>query len=130
MITLCTALNNNNHLKIINVRGNNLVDKHLIALSEVLCTNSTLQYISMAYNEIGDKGLESVLECLAKNTGLTHLELQYNKITSKGKKLYEEKCLLVRAVKLIDIKNNDLREEVKKKRSKESRKEIMVLVLD
>ena len=87
---LSEVLVNNNKLRSLNLRGNNITDKGAKFLSEVLVNNNKLRSLNLSVNNITDKGVKFLSEVLVNNNKLRSLNLSYNNITDKGVKLLSE----------------------------------------
>ena len=83
--TIADGLRDNTTLETLELSGNQLRDKGIYHLTQVLAThNSTLQKLYCGTNGITDHGAQYIAQLLKKNRVLTRLDLSFNEIGDRG----------------------------------------------
>ena len=81
------ALERNTKLTYLQISGNNLNDRDMEQLAEIVThSNSTLRALSLTANNFGDDGLLSFANSLAGMRALRFLDVQRNRLTDRSKK--------------------------------------------
>jgi len=85
-------INNQNSLTHLNISGNFLEDKGLIALASAIEKNMTkLTLINISDGNVGKKGIEALLNCLNNShelcNGLTNLDISHNRLDNESSRL-------------------------------------------
>ena len=78
-----------------------------VSISEMIEINHTLQVLNIRLNPIGDKGIEAIARTL-DNARIGELNVSRCKITVTGAKSLAEGLNNNRAIKLLDVRYNDI----------------------
>ena len=65
----------NSTLKTLDLRGNAIGAKGMVALSAAFCVNSTPDHLDFGFNLISPEGMESISAALTHNSSLNHLNI-------------------------------------------------------
>ena len=90
----------------LNLSYNNITDKGVKVLSEVLVNNNKLHSLDLSGNNITDKGVKILSEVLVDNNKLRSLDLSVNNITDKGVKLLSESLVNNNKLRSLNLSGN------------------------
>ena len=105
---LSEVLVNNNKLRRLNLNDNNITDKGVKLLSEGLVNNNKLRSLNLSFNNITDKGVKLLSEGLVNNNKLHSLDLSFNNITDKGVKLLSEVLVNNNKLHSLNLRGNNI----------------------
>lgn len=102
------------HTKVpyINLEFNNIKEKGLQEFGIFLSTNTTIVKLNLNRNQISDLGIEFLFKDSRKNKTLRWISLYGNKITNKGGISIVKNCSKNIALVHLDVKNNDMDDEI------------------
>lgn len=106
MTALAKALEVNETLEILNLRGNALHTNCAQDLADILLEDTALIQLNVGYNELYDNGAWEIAEALEDNTRLLGLDIQRNEITDEGAACIAKTLGLNATIQEIDLRSN------------------------
>jgi len=113
--SLAKALEDNQTLEHLNLRGNAISRSCAGDLADMLLEDTALIQLNVGYNELYDHGAWEIAEALEDNTNLLGIDLQRNEITDEGA-VFLAKTLDVNSVlEDVDLRSNMISPEGQKR---------------
>ena len=103
---LAKALETNDTLEILNLRGNALHTDCAQDLADVLLEETSLVQLNVGYNELYDNGAWEIAEALEDNQSLLGLDFQRNEITETGASNLANTLSMNTIIQEIDLRSN------------------------
>jgi NLR family CARD domain-containing protein 3 len=109
---LMKTLERNTSLRMLNLRGNDLVAEHAGDVAEMLCENTHLTQLNVGYNKIYNEGAWELAEALSENPSLRGLDIQRNEISDDGAEWIRTLLTANAVIEEVDMRSNQLSPEV------------------
>ena len=103
---LSRALEGNQTLEILNLRGNAISKMCAGDLADLLLEDSALIQLNVGYNELYDHGAWEIAEALEDNTTILGVDMQRNEITDEGASCLLKTLELNTVLQEIDLRSN------------------------
>jgi len=103
---LSRALEGNQTLEILNLRGNAISKMCAGDLADLLLEDSALIQLNVGYNELYDHGAWEIAEALEDNTTILGVDMQRNEITDEGASCLLKTLELNNVLQEIDLRSN------------------------
>ena len=106
--TLVEVLKENRTLQLLNIGRNSIGKGGATTLAEMLKENRTLQQLNVSSNSIGDGGAIAIAEMLKENRTLQQLEVSGNSIGNEGATALAEMLKENRILQQLNVRNNSI----------------------
>jgi NLR family CARD domain-containing protein 3 len=94
----------------LDLKGNNIGERGVCFLAQLLQENDSIKKLSLEWNNIGlsDTGLATLCSALYHNTALQELDLRNNQISQSGSQAIADLIRSNKTLKKIDLKWNEI----------------------
>lgn len=102
--------NQHNHISKLDLKGNNIGERGVSFIAQLMQENDSIKKLSLEWNNIGlsDTGLAALCASLYHNTSIQEVDLRNNQISQSGAAVIADLILSNKSIKKIDLKWNDI----------------------